>query len=310
MVKTHAFGDSLLATPAVAALIEDEHSVTVLSGPSSESVWSRLPGIENLVQSPAPCSSLKLFRWSILNMQRGYERVIHLGSSPKAYRWLTLLTGSKVISGGDGVTGFGLSRPAALDYCRIAGVQCSSLKPVFPVTESEFKIAERYTGKKPYVVLAPGGGRNARDFVPLKRWPMDRWAEVSAYLKTQGHKVFLVGGKEDYREISSVTGTNLAGKLSWGETAALIRRATIFAGNDSGPAHLAVAGDTPALVLFGPTDPGSLYTEGSIVHVTATVKCSPCYANSVFPGCTGNEDCMDSICTERVLATLEEMLDK
>ncbi|MCK5036296.1 MAG: hypothetical protein KAS73_10415, partial [Candidatus Sabulitectum sp.] len=133
VVKTHAFGDSLLATPAVTALIEAGHTVTVLSGPSSKSVWSRLPGVENVVQSPAPCSAFKLLRWSILNMQRGYDRVIHFGSSSKAYRWLTLLTGSKVISGGDGVTGFGLARPAALDYCRIAGVQCSSLKPVFPV---------------------------------------------------------------------------------------------------------------------------------------------------------------------------------
>ena len=103
MVKTHAFGDSLLATPAVTALIEAGHTVTVLSGPSSKSVWSRLPGVENVVQSPAPCSAFKLLRWSILNMQRGYDRVIHFGSSSKAYRWLTLLTGSKVISGGDGV---------------------------------------------------------------------------------------------------------------------------------------------------------------------------------------------------------------
>lgn len=310
MVKTHAFGDSLLATPSVAALIAAGHTVTVLSGPSSNPVWGRLPGLKEVVQSPAPCPALKLFRWSILNMQRGYDRVIHLGSSRKAYRWLTLLTGSKVISGGDGVTGFGLARPAALDYCRIAGVHCSSLKPVFPVTESEFDIAEGYTCKKPYVVLAPGGARNVRDFVPLKRWPMDRWAEVSIYLKTLGYKVFLVGGKEDIKDISSVTGTNLAGQLSWGETAALIKRATLFAGNDSGPAHLAVAGDVPALVLFGPTDPGSLYSEGSIVHLTGTVACAPCYANSVFPGCTGNGDCMASIGTERVLITLEEMLQK
>jgi len=310
VVKTHAFGDSLLATPAVVALVAAGSSVTVLSGPSSNPVWGRLPGIKNVIQSPAPCSPFKLFLWSALNMQRGYDRVIHFGSSPKAYRWLTFLTGREVTSGGDGVTGFGLARPAALDYCRIAGVQCSSLKPVFPVTETEIERAERYTGKKPYVVLAPGGALNVRDFVPLKRWPMDRWAEVSLFLRSQGYMVFLVGGKEDRKEISSVTGTNLAGKLSWGETAALINRATLFAGNDSGPAHLAVAGDVPALVLFGPTDPGSLYPEGSIVHVTGTVACAPCYANSVFPGCTGDGDCMASIFTERVLNILEEMLQK
>lgn len=308
VVKTHAFGDALLSTPAVAGLIADGDRVTVLTGPSSLPVWKRLPGIENLVQSPAPCSTLKLLWWSLLNRQKGFDRVIHLGFSSGVLQWLRFLTGQKAVSGGDRETGFGTVRPAALDYCRIAGVQCSTLKPLFPVTRSEVETAERYTGVEPYVVLAPGGARNVRDFVPLKRWPMSRWAEVSLYLQAGGHRVFLAGGEHDKEEISQVTGTNLAGKLSWGETAALVAKASLFAGNDSGPAHLAVAGDTPALVLFGPTDPESLYENGSIIPVCGTVPCSPCYANSVFPGCSGDEDCMISIDTERVLYALEEML--
>ncbi|MCD4707465.1 MAG: glycosyltransferase family 9 protein [Candidatus Sabulitectum sp.] len=310
VVKTHAFGDSLLATPAVAGLVERGDRVTVLTGPSSLQVWKRLPGIDGLVQSPAPCSAVKLLWWSLANRQSGFDRVIYLGFSSRAVRWIEFLSGQKVESGGDPETGFGVVRPVARDYCRIAGVQCSSLKPLFHVNRSEIDAVERYTGGKSYVVLAPGGARNARDYVPLKRWPMSRWAEVSLYLQARGHRVFLAGGKLDKEEISSVTGINLAGKLTWGETAALIAKASLFAGNDSGPAHLAVAGGTPALVLFGPTDPGSLYEDGSIVPVCGTVSCSPCYANSIFPGCSGNEDCMISIDTERVLYTLEEMLQR
>ncbi len=310
VVKTHAFGDSLLATSAVAGLIARGDEVTVLSGPSSLPVWKRLPGIMDIVQSPAPCSVIKLFWWSLLNRQRGFDKVIHLGSSAGAFRWLRFLAGQKVISGGDREIGFGILKPAARDYCRIAGVQFSSLKPLFPVTPLELEGSRRYTGGEPYVVLAPGGARNVRDFVPQKRWPMSRWAEVSLHLQERGHQVFLVGGEQDREEISSVSGVNLAGKLSWGETAALISMAVLFAGNDSGPAHLAVAGDTPALVLFGPTDPNALYEHGSIVPVCGTVSCSPCYANSIFPGCTGNEDCMISIDIERVIHALEEMLQR
>ncbi len=310
VVKTHAFGDSLLATPAVAALIAEGDSVTVLTGPSSLPVWERLPGITELIQSPAPCSTAKLFLWSVLNLQRGYDRVLHFGSSVNAYRWLRFLTGLKAVSGGDGKTGFGVARPAAEDYCRIAGVQCSSLQPVFPVTQVEMNSAGKHSGVSPYVVLAPGGARNARDFVPQKRWPVSRWGEVSLYLQSKGFRVFLVGGQQDKSEISSVSGVNLAGKLTWGETAALISRATLFAGNDSGPAHLAVAGDTPALILFGPTDPDALYEKGSIIPLCGTVSCSPCYANSIFPGCAFDEDCMTSIETERVFHALEGMLQK
>jgi len=310
VIKTHAFGDSLMATPAVAGLIAEGHSVSVLAGPSSFPVWSRLPGVSMVVQSPAPCSAVKLMVWSVRHMQRGYDRVIHLGSSPAVLRWLRFLTGTQVTSGGDGSTGFGIAKPAASDYCRIAGVECSSIKPVFPITRAEFTVAERFAGDGKYVVLAPGGARNAREYVPWKRWPVDRWAEVSRYIQSMGYNVFLAGGKQDRKEISPAGGVNLAGQLSWGETAALIAKAALFAGNDSGPAHLAVSSDTPALVLFGPTDPDSLYRRGSIVSLCGTVSCSPCYSNSVFPGCTGDGDCMTSIDTERVLYTLDGMLVK
>ncbi len=310
VVKTHAFGDSLLATAAVSALIDSGNSVSVLSGPSSVDVWNRLPGIELVIQSPVPCSFLKLFWWSLRNKLTGFDKVIHIGSSKKVYYWLRLLTGSDVISGGDGKTGFGLARPAALDYCRIAGVSNANLRPVFPLTHIEISTAEKFTGSSSYIVLAPGGARNARDFVPLKRWPMSSWQKVSLALQARGYKVILIGGPSDRNEISSVTGLNLAGKLSWGETAAVISKATMFAGNDSGPAHLAVATAVPVLVLFGPTDPEALYEKGSIVPVCGTVSCSPCYSNSIFPGCKGDEDCMTSIDTEMVIDTLEGMLHK
>ncbi len=308
VVKTHAFGDTLMATPAVAALIAAGNRVTALSGPSSFPVLERLPGIHSVLQSPAPCSLFKLLWWSLRNRQKNFDKVIHLGSSTAAWRWLKFLTGGEVTSGGDGETGFGIHRPAAADFCRIAGVDCSSYKPLFPVTSAEKVVAKKYTDEKQYVVLAPGGARNVRDFVPWKRWPISRWAEVSINLQKKGYRVFLVGGLADRSEIASVDGINLAGELSWGETAALISGATLFAGNDSGPAHLAVAVDTPALVLFGPTDPDSLYEKNSIVSICGTVSCSPCYANSVFPGCDGEEDCMKSIDTERVLNALEGML--
>ena len=310
VVKTHAFGDTLMATPAVAALIAAGNQVTVLSGPSSFPVWERLPGIQSIVQSPAPCSKLRLFRWSLLNRQTNFDKVIHLGSSSAAWRWLRLLTGTEVISGGDGETGFGLLTPAAADFCRIAGVNCSNHKPLFQIKAAEEAVIRKYTDTKPYIVLAPGGARNVRDFVPRKRWPVSRWAEVAVYLQNKGYRVILVGGRSDRMEIASVDGVNLAGELSWGETAALISGASMFAGNDSGPAHLAVAVGTPAIVLFGPTDPDSLYEKNSIVSVCGTVSCSPCYANSVFPGCSGEEDCMKSIDTERVLYALEGMLQR
>ena len=54
---------------------------------------------------------------------------------------------------------------------------------------------------------------------------------------------------------SDVAGTarpvNLCGRLSLLETAEVIRRAALFVGVDSGPAHLANAVGTPGVVLLG-----------------------------------------------------------
>ena len=45
-------------------------------------------------------------------------------------------------------------------------------------------------------------------------------------------------------------------RTAWlGEFLALLARARLFMGSDSGPLHLASLVGTPAVVLFGPTDP-------------------------------------------------------
>ncbi len=131
---------------------------------------------------------------------------------------------------------------------------------------------------------------------------------MSLFLKNLGFRVFLAGGADDVSDISGVPGTCLAGKLTWGQTAALVSGAALFAGNDSGPAHLAVSAGTTALVLFGPTDPDALYPPGSIVPLRSGSSCAPCYYNSVFKGCSGNGECMSSINQEEVIETIRGII--
>ena len=47
---------------------------------------------------------------------------------------------------------------------------------------------------------------------------------------------------------------DLVGTLSLPEVAAVLRRAALFVGNDSGLMHLAAAAGTPTLGLFGPSE--------------------------------------------------------
>lgn len=310
-VRTHAFGDALMCTPAVMALTR-HHTVDVMTGPSALPVWSRMPGINSLVPVNLPGNPISmLFRPRL----PGYDMVVFFGFSPVMRRWLRWMTGSPVRSGGDDSLGswetaLGFSvRPFAGAYARIAGVEPDDLRPVFPLNPEETGEAASLTGPDRYAVLAPGGGRNPRQDVPEKRWSPEKWREVACYLRGKGLRVLAVGGILDREAARAVEAdADLTGKCSWGLTAALIGGAEVFAGNDSGPAHLAVALRVPAVVVFGPTDPEALYPAGTILPVRTEASCSPCYAGAVFPGCGLNRRCVDSVEPCRVIETLEEVL--
>lgn len=310
-VRTHAFGDALMCTPAVSTLA-GIHRVDVLTGPSAHPVWNRLPGVERTVTAPVPGGLLRMLFWTAGRRLRGYDAVYYLGYSRAMRRWSRLLTGSPVISGGDTplgswetARGF-TSRPAARAYAEIAGVEPGSLKPVFPVNREETSEALRLAGGGPFAVISPGGGRNPRQSVKEKRWPVERWRRVCGFLRERGMRVVAVGGADD-RDAADLSGCdiNLAGICSWGVTAGVITGSVLFAGNDTGPAHLAVACGVRALVLFGPTDPEALYPPGTIIPVRSPDSCSPCYSNGIFRGCRRGGGCMASIETGKVIETLE-----
>lgn len=89
---------------------------------------------------------------------------------------------------------------------------------------------------------------------PEKTWPADRFIEVASYLEKslELEPVFIGGPGEDlslFRRWRIVSAAPLA------ETKSLISRASLFIGNDSGPAHMAAAFGIPSVVIFGASDP-------------------------------------------------------
>ena len=112
----------------------------------------------------------------------------------------------------------------------------------------------------PYVVFHPGAAR------PEKYWLADRWASVIRHAQARlGLPCVITGGRDpaelrhiaDILEGSEDTSRifNLAGKVDFLSSAAIIREGILFAGVDSAAAHVASAFRRPELVLFGPTNP-------------------------------------------------------
>lgn len=110
-----------------------------------------------------------------------------------------------------------------------------------------------------FIVIHPGSAR------PEKYWVAERWAEVIDYCQgTLGRRCVLTGGKGDAGEQAHLARihaalrqpcADLSGQLDLLTLAAVLARAAVFAGVDSGPMHLAAAFGRPQVVLFGPTNP-------------------------------------------------------
>lgn len=87
---------------------------------------------------------------------------------------------------------------------------------------------------------------------PNRDWPADKWRELIArILATDSAAVVEVGMRPLVFEQDGPRQRSLCGKLTILETAEVIRRAQLFIGIDSGPAHLANAVATPGVILLG-----------------------------------------------------------
>src|SRR5262249_31211738 len=96
------------------------------------------------------------------------------------------------------------------------------------------------TFSNPYAVIHPLASQ------PDKTWPAERFLSVAGQLGIE--PVFIAGPDEDlsaFRAYRTIAGAPLS------EVKNLLANASLFIGNDSGPAHMAAALGIPVIVLFG-----------------------------------------------------------
>jgi ADP-heptose:LPS heptosyltransferase len=89
---------------------------------------------------------------------------------------------------------------------------------------------------------------------PDKTWPAGRFREAAASIKQRLglELVFIAGPGENLAEFD---GYECIAGASLEQIKSLLAGASLFLGNDSGPAHMAAAFGLPVIVLFGSSDP-------------------------------------------------------
>jgi ADP-heptose:LPS heptosyltransferase len=167
------------------------------------------------------------------------------------------------------LTKLGIAAPRARPQFRVPGRDAAL---------ADGRLAGRGLSAGRFTVVAPGA------VWETKRWPAERFAEVVRELSQgEGLPCLLVGSEAERAlcdEVAAAAGPgaragSVAGETTLRQTAALVSRAALFVGNDSGLSHLAMAAGTPTVAVFGPTDPGQFDFEGHAA-VYADLSCSAC----------------------------------
>lgn len=178
----------------------------------------------------------------------------------------------------------------------------------------------------PFLAIHAGSARTLLG--RAKRWPVTKYAELIALLRTQlPLPIVLLEGPDEAGVAAEIleacrargesSGTvpmalHLHGPL--GDAAAVLERAELYIGSDSGLAHLAAAVGTRAVTIFAPADPDRVCPFGCRELVVRPQKsCSPCFQypwDSPYPKLRCREPmCVNEVSVEQVLSAVQRAIE-
>ncbi|HEX7691953.1 MAG TPA: glycosyltransferase family 9 protein [Sediminibacterium sp.] len=188
-------------------------------------------------------------------------------------------------------------------------------RPRLYPSEADRQTTEQWKGS-PYITIAPASVWFTKQF------PADQWADFIRELPA-GYTVYLLGGTGDHALCESVMAmastkndrpqnvVNLAGKLSFLQTAALQQDAVMNYVNDSAPMHFASSVNAPVTAVYCSTIPafgfGPLSDNSHIVEVQEHLTCRPCGLHGRKACPLGHFHCARHITTRQLLGGLKRV---
>ncbi len=172
-----------------------------------------------------------------------------------------------------------------------------NLKLIEEFTDSSFEMPKLYPStadykktqpNKPYYCIAP------TSVLFTKEYPIEKWIELIQKLPSDSI-IYLLGAPGDRERCDGIVEksrvsniTNMAGELSFLESAALMKGARMNFVNDSAPLHIASSVNAPVRAIFCSTTPALGFTplsdDSMIVETKRSLPCRPC-------GITGKREC-------------------
>lgn len=139
----------------------------------------------------------------------------------------------------------------------------------------------------------------------FKRWELANYATLLRRMGESIPATVLIlwgpGEEEEAKRLRDVAGAGvlLPANLGVTQLCALLKKADMYVGGDTGVMHLAAFSGIPVLAIFGPTDPVVNAPFGPMHKIVRrNLPCSPCR----------NKDCAERICLTSI--TPEEMFEE
>ena len=180
----------------------------------------------------------------------------------------------------------------------------SGFLPKLYPQQQDYARVSQYTTLK-YITVSPGS------LWFTKQYPEEKWIDFISKINDD-ITVYMLGSdkeKDICKRIIEKSGNkqclNLAGKLSFLESTALMEKAVMNYVNDSAPMHMASAVNAPVAAVFCSTIPefgfGPLSENSHIIQVGDNLKCRPCGLHGKKECPEGHFDCAIKIDTNKLL---------
>lgn len=169
-----------------------------------------------------------------------------------------------------------------------------------------------------------------------KRWTAAGWRAVVEQLRQRLARVVITGGPEpaerrylDELALPADRVVRVDGRMRLAEAADLLRLAALYVGPDTAMTHLAAACGTPAVALFGPTDPviwgptpagdrrdpyqrvAAEQRRGNVILLqNPDLACVPCQLEGCDRHRDSHSDCLDQLAPARVVRWVDRLMDE
>jgi heptosyltransferase I len=274
ILRLGSLGDIVHTVPAVAALRE--------AFPSAEIVWLTHPRWHALVKSSGLATEVRNIETRSLASLRGSIADVRRGRWDAAIDYQGLWKSAALPFFGGVKRRIGFSSQTIREYgvpllysdrvdartthiaeqngelsMRAGARRLTARAQLSVAPESEVAVRDQLKrcGVDRYMVLSPGGGWRS------KCWPAERFGALCREIRKSLGMRCVVNygpGEDDLGRAVLAASGDSEPLLYDGELAqlmAMLRGAKCIVGGDTGPLHLAIAIGTPAVGLYGPTDP-------------------------------------------------------